>query len=274
MDTPQIVTPAHLTRSFGRLGMRIKAAPMPAPAWRTQIVPKFDLDVSRDRHGEFFLLRVGQEQPDFLALDVQPDLKQLLLLARSGEDKQKFLCGFDERHLFTAAVPGQSIRSVRDAMSALKPAFVRAQEQREGVRAKDRLRRHNAASLRQGEWFFIPAPELVVPAERIHRHEPLSRGMGSKPHLCTEAARIGGEVVWVCSRFPGGVTESRYRQYIQSRPESRGWNWQQRYRNPELYVRGEVRHKDHATIHLNIWHRVLMNTEHEAPGARFVAFLD
>ena len=267
-------TPIHLHRSFARLGMRLKVAPLISRFQTRPARTGFDLDISQDREGEFFLLRVGQQPPDFQTLDVQPDLNQLLLMARTGESKQKFLCGFDERHLFTAAVPGQTIRSVRDAVLALKPPLVQEQERREGLRDKDRLRRRNNAFVRQGEWFFIPVPDLIVPAERIRRHEPLSRGGGSKPHVCTEAARIGGEIVMVCSRRPNGISVKEYDHLIATQQHTRGWNWTQRVRNPELYVRGEVRHKDHATIHLNTWHRVLMNTENEAPGRQFVAFLD
>jgi hypothetical protein len=45
-------------------------------------------------------------------------------------------------------------------------------------------------------------------------------------------------------------------------------------RNAGVYVRGHVRHADHATIELHGWHRVLMNTEREAKAMRNVAFLD
>ena len=46
------------------------------------------------------------------------------------------------------------------------------------------------------------------------------------------------------------------------------------YRDANVYARGRVRHPDHKTIFLNGWHRVLMNTENEAPGMRKVVFLD
>ena len=38
--------------------------------------------------------------------------------------------------------------------------------------------------------------------------------------------------------------------------------------------RGRVRHSDHATIKLDGWHQVFMNTENEAASSEFVAFLD
>jgi hypothetical protein len=264
----------HLQRSFARLGMRVLAAPTHLPRWGRRASP-FAIDVARDARGEHFLIRLPEEAaPELLTLDVRPELRQLLLLARVGDRKDKFLCGFDERHLFTAAVPGQSVRDVVGAMNALKPTPIQVSEAHLRVRSKDRLRRRNAAFVRQGEWFFAPTPDLIVPAQRVRRNEPLTRGAGSKSHLCAEAARLGGEPVMACARRPNGISMERYAHLIQSNPKARAWNWQSFQRNPELYVRGDVRHKDHATLHLPIWHRVLMNTENEAGGRQFVAFLD
>ena len=42
----------------------------------------------------------------------------------------------------------------------------------------------------------------------------------------------------------------------------------------EVFAKGAVRHPDHATIVLRDWHRVLMNTEHQAAAMQHVAFLD
>jgi hypothetical protein len=39
------------------------------------------------------------------------------------------------------------------------------------------------------------------------------------------------------------------------------WKWRPMRRNPCVYVKGRIRHADHATITLHGWHRVLMNTE-------------
>ena len=45
-------------------------------------------------------------------------------------------------------------------------------------------------------------------------------------------------------------------------------------RDPELFAKGAIRHPDHATVVLNGWHRVVMNTEQGARAMRHVAFLD
>ena len=53
--------------------------------------------------------------------------------------------------------------TVRQAKEALKPAEVQNAQVRERVSTGDRERRRNAAYVRQGEWFFLPMPGLVVP---------------------------------------------------------------------------------------------------------------
>lgn len=45
-------------------------------------------------------------------------------------------------------------------------------------------------------------------------------------------------------------------------------------RDATVYVRGEITHRDHKTVYLNGWHRVLMNTENRSRAMRFLAFLD
>jgi hypothetical protein len=52
---------------------------------------------------------------------------------------------------------------------------------------------------RQGEWFFLPAPDLKVDARLILHNEPLVRGTGGKPHWAEFCYRTGGEAVYVTS---------------------------------------------------------------------------
>ena len=92
--------------------------------------------------------------------------------------------------------------------------------------------------------------------------------------MCQFLFRRGGEFVWVCTQYPMGVEEKTKVHLFRTNPEAGGWNWRQMMREPEVYVRGRVWHPDHKTIELASWHRVLMNTERFAPGARSVVFLD
>ena len=261
---------ALLQRRFGRIGARVRVGEAAGRRDRAGI------DIRSDDEGEFFDIKVlPGDAVEYVVTDVRPEMRHLLLMARRGDVKQKFLCGHDERHWFVCAVPGRSVASVVGAMRALQPDEVRSQAARRIKRIKDRLRRRNAAFVRQGEWFFVPAPEGFRPDARlVLRNEPISRGAGSKPHTCEELFRTGGETVYVTRRFPGGVSESRYREILERDPAAARWGWRVMRRDAEVYARGRVAHKDHKTVVLAGWHRVLMNTEAGAPGAREVAFLD
>lgn len=233
------------------------------------------IDIKVDRRGEYFDIRVEpNDQVEYQVVDLRPDMRHLLLMARRETGKQKFLCGHDERHWFVCAVPGQSVSSVVNAMKALQPFHVRGAVHHRVKRVKDRLRRKNKAFVRQGEWFFVPVESLIVDSKLVIRNEPLSRGAGSKPHMCQYLYRSGGELVWVSRQYPQGVTEYRYRSILLTVPGAREWDWRQMVREPRVYVRGRVWHPDHNTIVLDCWHRVLMNTEARAPGARAIVFLD
>ena len=260
-----------LEAKFLRIGARLKVAD--GASGPSALVR---LDVRTDRDGEFFEIRGGSaEDARIEVLDVQPTDRHLLLMVRRPRDKAKFLCGHDERHWFVAAVPESApVGTVRAAKEALKPAEVRTEQARHGLGADAGNRRKNAAFRRQGEWFFIPAPRLRVQEALVLRDEPITRGNGGKPHRLEFCYCEGGEVVYVCDRHPGGMVPSVYRRILRDRPEARRWNWRMMRRNPEVYARGRVRHADHKTIVLHGWHRVVMNTEHQARAMRNVAFLD
>src|SRR5258708_7702792 len=163
------MTTEVLRRHFSRMGARLKIRG-PGP-WQGE---KVRIDVGRDRDGEFFDVRCQDGlMPEIL--DVQPAARHLVLMVRDGSTKNKFLLGHDERHWFAAAVPGDNVRDVRTAIDSLRPTEV------EGLNA-----------IRQGEWFFVPVEVL---ASVIYRNERLSRGGGSKPHICEELMRPFGVAV-------------------------------------------------------------------------------
>ena len=233
------------------------------------------IDIRADGHGEFFDIRHrSDEHVEYEVIDLRPEMRHLLLLGRREGLKEKYLCGHDERHWFVCAVPGASVSGVVPALEALQPLRVRLSVRANLKRQKNRFRRRNEAFVRQGEWFFIPEPKLVVPEWLILLNEPLSRGAGSKPHTCQFAYRRGGQSVWVCPRFPRGVGEEQYAKLIAENRKAANWGWRHFRRDPEVFVRGRVWHKDHKTVVLDGWHRVVMNTEREAPFAPRVVFLD
>jgi hypothetical protein len=254
-----------LERRFAAAGARVKVADHP---WRGE--PR--IDIRTDARGEYFDLRFagGGRNVELEVVDVQPRDRHLLLLARVGGEKSKFLCGHDERHWFVAAVPEEAlgVTGVASAKAALQPAAVR--ELVERTRPKDPFRRRTAGYVRQGEWFFVPAPGIDPPEASVRRIEPLTRG--GTPHVMQFAYRRGGQVVYVNNRHPTGISEARYARLTPNQRRSGGWV--RLVRDPEVYAKGSVRHPDHATVQLAGWHRVLMNTEQRARAMRHVAFID
>jgi hypothetical protein len=267
-----------LTTKFARIGARLKVLDPEAERIRlgrmgfTQT--RLNLNVRSDKLGEYFEV-LHQPRLETLVLDVQPADQHLLLLVRSQQEKSKFLCGHDERHLFVAAIPEAApVGNVRQAKEALKPEAVLRAQSRQRLRAEARNLRKNAAYRRQGEWFFMPAPNLIADESRVLRNEPLVRSTGGKPHWVDYCYRHGGETVWVCRRYPHGIPEKDYRRLLLENSNAKSWPWRVMTRGAQVFVRGRVRHADHATITLHGWHEVLMNTESQAKAMQHVTFLD
>jgi hypothetical protein len=257
-----------LERRFAEMGARVSLGARP---WRGK--PR--IDIRTDGHGELFTIGFtgggAGTEAEVVVVDVQPRDRHLLLLVRDRGEKSTFLCGHDERHWFVAAVPesARGVTGVQTAMAALQPEAVH--DRLVGVRPKDRLRRRNAAFVRQGEWFFVPTALWPEPlAAHVLRDEPLSRGRG-KAHVMQFAFRRGGDVVWVSRRHPRGIGQAAFER-LGADERARG-GFSRMVRDPEVYAKGTVRHPDHATITLPGWHRVFMNTEGRAQAMRHVVAL-
>ena len=260
-----------ITRHFAKIGARASIQKN-QPRAETGV----SIDIGHDAEGEFFDIAIGRNSPrELIVVDTQPRLRHLLLMSRQEDGKHKFLCGHDERHWFVAAVPERaSASNVKTAFEALMPGAVQHELSRKKVKPKKRNRRRNEAFIRQGEWFFVRAPHWFRPNPLlIFQNEPLRRGSG-KPHICDELVREGGELVYVSTQHPNGLTEPQYRKLISRKPELRQLGWVTQRRNPSVFVRGRVRHADHKTIVLSGWHQVLMNTETQSLAMRHVAFID
>jgi hypothetical protein len=69
---------------------------------------------------------------------------------------------------------------------------------------------------------------------------------------------------------PNGVLEEEFRALPESVRLAPGWQRRMRFRDQGLILaRGAVRHPDHATIHLRIWHRVYINNEQRPQSLGF-----
>jgi hypothetical protein len=259
---------AHvLERHFAKIGARAKLRSFEGSV---------SINIESDRDGEYFDIAANRSAAaELQIIDAQPRLRHLVLMSRHTLAKPKFLCGHDERHWFVAAVPeAAAVSSVVTAMEALKPVGVRRLQGQLAVKPRKLNRRRNEAFVRQGEWFFVPVGNGFRPnTSLILRNEPLRRGRG-KPHFVDELFRDGGETVYVSSQHPNGLTPRQYERLVGREPELRNLNWIVQRRNPNVFVRGKVRHADHKTIELDDWHQVLMNTETQSVAMRHVAFID
>lgn len=285
---------SHAADRFEKIGARLKVSDRVPPRlarWsgigRPSAQPNYNINILRDREGEYFAIS-ADPKVELQVVASEPQLRHLVLMVKDGKHKDKYLCGHDERHWFVAGVPAAAT-SVRKAMELLQPEAV--QERAKVVPPAKRLKRRSRAFLRQGEWFFVPAPEFRPDPKTILKNEPLRRDMRAKPHHCSELVRIGGETVYVAGGVRPfdfrnltpterddlalGLTEGQKKAFIVRHPETAEWTWRVMMRNPEVYARGYVRHSDHSTVELKGWYRVHMNAETRDKRFRFsVSFLD
>jgi len=230
------------------------------------------INILNDTHGPYFKIET-REDVDISVPDVQKVDRHLLLFSRDPE-LQRFLCGHDERNWFVAAIPEDSGASnVKEAKEALKPGEVEQSQKGAKVKTKDLKKRKTGAYLRQGEWFFIPKPNTVIDESLILKNEPIQRGRATQ-HIVEEVFRIGGQTIYICPKFPEGLSERQHKEILKSEPELNKVSWQVRTVSAKVYGRGRVTHQDHKTIVLPFWHEILMNTETHARAMRNVLFVD
>jgi hypothetical protein len=257
---------SELASAFQKMGARV--------AEKVNSRVPLELNVLRDRNGEYFLVR-HREDVEVNVVEVTPWNRHLLLSAKGageGTDGSTFLCGRDECHWFVAAIPeAAQARTVQEAKDALKPQEVWDSIREHELPAGLRDGRRTDAFLRQGEWFFLPRPSLVVEDADVLEYEPIRRSAG-KAHVCRYLYRIGGQRVYVCDAHPNGLSRSQYRKLGQE--EQRLHNWVRMTRDARVFVKGTIEHPDHKPIWLGFWHQVVMNTELQARAMRDVAFLD
>lgn len=279
---------ALLEKKFSVMGARVKINSKPPPRRVRRRLDEgrtISIDILRDKEGEYFDI-LAKEEAKALVMDVQKKDRHLLLIARdTSGNPLKFLCGHDERHWFTCAVPGR-VSTVLQAKQALKPAEVVSLERRSGLTIKNSQKRRRKVKggkiIRQGEFMFIPQPNMQVGDIAVLHNEPLSRG-GGNPHIAQYLYRTGGTTVYVphssleraSSALRNGLTEKEKRQYLKDHSKAASWRWNQLRRDATAYVKGRIIHKEHSTVNLaDVWHRVSVNTEGRARGAANVAFLD
>ncbi len=263
--------------AFRRIGAKVKFevndSRRSAARYRVDI-----LDGRRQGDETVLISRKRDWEGDVTVVCADRKRRHLLLMVRTQEggreEKHRYLIGHDERAWFAAAVVDRefSIRNIEGAVEALKPEAVLIAQEKAKIKSRDLCRRRNRAFTRQGEWFFVPQDTDIADVT-VLKNEPLRRGRG-KPHIAEMLFRRGKTRVYVCGRYPNGLSEGRFRELLKKEPRLSHLGWRSMVRDPEVYCKGRITHPDHATVTLKGWHRVFPNTESNAPWISSLAFLD
>jgi hypothetical protein len=276
-------------KQFSQIGAKLIIEDASKDRWRPVSDTFFTIDISRNRkEGEVFRIRKTKDM-DLQILDIKKDERHLLLMAKEGDNKKakpkKYLCGFDERHWFTCAIPSvRGVSTVTSAKQALKPQEILEAEVKGNIRTKELHKRHRRLKSgqkihRQGEFMFIPQPTFRPDESKfttiILHNEPMRRGRSSNAHIAEYLFRLGGEDVMVSTYRPNGVTLSEYKNILVKNPDAKKYNWQRMKANATAYVKGKISHIEHSTVDLgDAWHLVTLNTEDKSINFGNVRFLD
>jgi hypothetical protein len=169
------------------------------------------------------------------------------IVRRTPSTKRHFLMGLDERQLFVCQLP-KAVSTVREAHACLKATTVDLAEGK-GIKAR-----------RQGEWFFIEASHEEV--------RQIEYGLKKNQLVVEFSVPIGPFTI-------GGIRGKKVRQF-RGNPHTAdelvvipGL-----IRGREVFIRGRVRHIDHATVKFTQWHKVIRNTEPNQGQALGVGWVD
>jgi hypothetical protein len=229
----------------------------------------FAIDIVREQGEEIFEIQKDPKADlEIAVVDKRPSDRHLLLMVKREErpgvpTKQKFLCGHDEMHWFAATV-SSTVADVPRAKESLKPQEVVSVQERQKGKRKKKVR---GGVKRQGEWFFIPMPKMKVPHNMILKNEPIRREGGGKPHMVEEVFRMGGETVY--ESWGGRVLSAKEFAALQKRDPHATKSYRAARANAKVFGRGKIRHPDHSTVTLSVWHQIVPNTEQRSTPSRF-----
>lgn len=157
--------------------------------------------------------------------DIHKEGERAWVRRSTDERKRYFLAGRDERQLFMCRLP-RACTTVAEAHVALRVPEARPD-------ARSVLER----SIRQGEWFFVPAEE------------------GDVARIDKEIAR-GKLWVWRRASIGRFIARAGKPHVVDELVDARDDEGKQ-----QVFARGRVRHVDHKTVRLGRWFRVFRNRE-------------
>ncbi len=237
-----------LRREFAKAGLEARHLP-----GREVFFCRIARETRRGRARVWFNLSPGAAGNVVRVLDADRGLRQLVLMvhepARSFEVDQyepsvgKMVRGTvrvnPEKRKFLMGM------DERDLFMAQLPKDVPVTTVRQAREGLNPLKSLPEAPTRQGEWFFVPAAKAeraaIAAAERtqVRRKFPIGGPGRGKPHTADEYLRI-----------------------VFAAPPAAG--------EAHMFVRGKVRHPDHATVRFLAWRRAVPNTENRGSNARWI----
>ena len=213
----------------------LKGVDLTQPGWKAAVASK-----------------VGVRVSDILGTPKAP-----LVRRRTSSEKRHFLMGVDERQLFIAQLR-KGCSTVREAHASLKTTTVSLAEGQ------------GLGAIRQGEWFLIEA----TAAELANIEEGITKNLLVIEHNVpigpfTDSSVRGGRGKRV-RQFVGNPHTADELIVLPGRPLVHGWPVRER----EVFIRGRVRHVDHATVKTANWRKVIRNSESNAGRAAGVGWVD
>jgi hypothetical protein len=173
---------------------------------------------------------------------------------KTSNRKRHFLCGVDERQLFLCQLL-KACSTVRDAHASLKSPTV--------VTAEGRHQR----TTRQGEWFFLmPTDEELAAIEESIKTNKLKVERKCPIGPMTAGPPRGNKV----RQGAGNPHTADELVVLPGTPLKHGWAVRAR----EVFVRGKVRHVDHATVSFGTWRKVIRNAEANEGRMDGVSWID
>ena len=144
-----------IEKSFAKMGAKVVIEEVETVGGRfRREPPKFDLDIRTNKeHGEHYLLKIRKDADiDLIFQDIQAAQRHMILKIKDNEARipeiTSMLVGHDERHWFSAGVPG-SPTTVNQAKNSLMPAAA-VQAVSKVEKHKNKHKRHNKGFKRKG----------------------------------------------------------------------------------------------------------------------------
>jgi len=148
-----------------------------------------------------------------------------------------YLMGLDERQLFIARLP-KTITTVAEAHKSLKSSEVTFAEGRAPGK-----------TIRQGEWFFVNTTD--------EEQDYLNKAIKDHQLIIKVKFPIGHNHIQVNSHVADEALVVPAKLLVHGFPIRQ---------TTDTFVRGSVRHRDHDTVKMSKWRRVIRNDEPESVG--------